>query len=63
MDDVKYALLRGYSEYLGFEYYRDELTERELRLAEYLYYNKYNRPEWVFGREFISVEIPRELLE
>lgn len=63
MDEVKEALLKGYSEYLGFEYYRDELTERELRLAEYLYHNKYNRPEWVFGREFINVEIPRELIE
>jgi lipoate-protein ligase A len=63
MDEVKRALLDGYSEYLNFEFYRDELTEREYRLAEYLYNNKYNRPEWVFSREFIRVEIPNELLE
>jgi Lipoate-protein ligase A len=63
MDEVKRALLNGYSEYLNFEFYKDELTEREYKLAEYLYNNKYNRPEWVFSREFIRVEIPNELLE
>lgn len=63
MDDIKKALLKGYSEYLGLEYEKGELTEREIRLAQYLYENKYNKPEWVYEREFISPEIPKELLE
>jgi lipoate---protein ligase len=55
VDQVRRAILDGYSKELGFEYNVDELTEREIRLINRLYKEKYTNPDWNLGREFISI--------
>jgi len=49
--EATYAVIDGYSQQLGFEYYRDELTEEEKELSNKLYNEKYNTKEWIFERQ------------
>lgn len=56
MNDVKEAILNGYSKELGFEYEKGMMTEREERLVKRLHRDKYRRSEWNIGREFINVD-------
>lgn len=56
IDDVKEALLYGYSNTLGFEYTKGGLTENEDRLLRRLHRDKYTKDEWNLGREFIHIK-------
>ncbi len=55
VNEVKEALLNGYSETLGMEFEEGKLTEDEKSLARSLYQNKYSKDEWNLGREIIDI--------
>ncbi|VVB77398.1 Lipoate-protein ligase A subunit 1 [uncultured archaeon] len=55
VEEVRKALLDGYAESMGFEYYEGGLTDSETALLKDLYDRKFSRPEWNMGREIIEV--------
>lgn len=55
IDDVRDAILKGYTEELDFEYEKGTLTQNEEKLLRRLYKEKYQRSEWNLGREFINL--------
>lgn len=55
INDVRNAILEGYSKELGFEYEDGQLTEKEEALLKKLHKEKYQRSEWNLGREYITV--------
>jgi lipoate---protein ligase len=54
VEDVRNAILDGYSKELGFEYENGVLTENENALVKRLYKEKYQRSEWNLGRSLIT---------
>ena len=55
VEDVKRAILDGYSGELGFEYHVGKLTIQEEHLLKRLHKEKYLKSEWNLGREFINI--------
>ena len=56
MDEIRKAVLEGYSKELGFVYRPGRLSEAELKLTERLYKEKYSKESWNMGREFIHLD-------
>ncbi len=55
INEVKEALLNGYSQTLNLEFEIGDLTKEESELAKRLYESKYNKNEWNMGREIIDI--------
>ncbi len=56
IDSTKEALLNGYSETLGIEFEKGDLSQEEKDTAQHLYENKYKKDDWNLGREIIDIK-------
>jgi lipoate-protein ligase A len=59
-EEVRDATVEGFKEVMGFEPYRDELSDEEEKIADQLYKDKYSTLEWSLGSLTLCPTTPEE---